>query len=454
MPGESVEFSAGYDINPPDDATLRRLATQLGFSLSEASFVTIADRVRESAEALRSLRQLSPTLPVTRYPRLPGRAPTPDENPHNGWSWRCEVAGQSVGPLHGVSVAVKESVCVAGVPMSNGAAIFEGHVPAVDATVVTRLLDAGATITGRASSEGLGLSSGSNTAVTGAVVNPAMPGFSVGGSSSGCAALVAAGECDLAVGTDQGGSVRIPASLAGVFGLKPTYGAVPYTGVLSIESSLDHVGFLARSVKLLEAALLATVGTDGMDPRQQVLPLQPAATIHRVGVLREGLDAIGEHPEARQCFADLVKRLESRGVTIVDISLPEHAASAVLTIPIYAEGITGQLLNGGGNSSGWKGYYAEDQTVAFGRALRSSPNQLPDTAKLFMILGQFLRDQHFGRYYARAQNVALNLAAKYDRVLADVDALLMPTCAPSPVALPLPASPNLGRSLMQDSDIT
>jgi amidase len=441
VPGDSAEFSAGYDLMPPDEATIARLAEQLGISMSAETYATIAGRMRDSVLALRTLRDLPATSPPTRHPRLPGHRPDPSINPHNGWSWRCDIAGSPAGRLLDVTIAVKESVFVAGVPMSNGLALLEGHVPQVDATVVTRLLDQGARITGRATSEGMGLSSGSNTSVTGAVLNPANPQFSVGGSSSGCAALVAAGECDLAVGTDQGGSVRIPAALTGVYGLKPTFGLVPYTGIASIETSLDHVGFLSRSLKHLQAAFDVTAGADGMDPRQAAtVPDSADPQPRRVAVLREGVEAIGDDPEALSRFEAVLTSLEKCGLSVVEVSVPEHALSAVVTIPIYAEGITGQLLNGG-TSTGWKGFYPEAEIVALGRALRATPNQLPDTAKLFMLLGQYLREQHLGRYYARAQNAGLALRESYDHALEGFDALIMPTCAPSPVALPLVRSP-------------
>lgn len=441
MAGDGARFSAGYDLPLPDEASLRRIAADLGFSVDERTFTTFVERARSSVVGLRSLRDLPVATPPTRYPRLPGGPPAPDANPFNGWSWRCDVAGQLGGPMTGTTVAVKESVCVAGISMSNGASLLDGHVAAIDATVVTRLLDAGASIVGRATSEGFGLSSGSNTAVTGAVTNPRRAGYSVGGSSSGCAAVVAAGDCDLAVGTDQGGSVRIPAALTGIVGLKPTFGLVPYTGVLSIETSLDHVGFLALSTATIRRALDATAGADGYDPRQVVADRLPDSAPTRVAVLREGVDAVGADTDVRARVEAVCSALRAEGIDVDEISVPEHALSAVISIPIYAEGITEQL-RAGGTSRGWKGWYPETEIVTLARSLRASPNQLPDTGKLFAILGTYLREQHFGRYYARAQNAALALRACYDRALDRYDALLMPTCAPEPVALPLPEEPD------------
>src|SRR5207245_6325493 len=131
--------------------------------------------------------------------------------------------------------------------MMNGSAVLEGYVPDVDATLVTRILDAGGEIVGKAVCEHLCFSGGSHTSDTGPVLNPHDPKRSAGGSSSGSAALVAVGERDLAIGGDQGGSIRIPSSFSGAVGLKPTYGLGPYTGVFPIELTLDHHGLIART---------------------------------------------------------------------------------------------------------------------------------------------------------------------------------------------------------------
>ena len=185
-----------------------------------------------------------PSLPVN-YPRGAGYRPDPEDNPLNAWYWRCEIKGASGGLLAGKTVAIKDNVCVAGLPLMNGTSVLEGYVPNIDATIVTRILDAGGTIMGKAVCESLCFSGGSHTSDTGPVLNPHNHARTAGGSSSGSAALVAAGEVDMSIGGDQGGSIRIPASWCGIYGLKPTHGLVPYTGVFPIELTLDHTGPLA-----------------------------------------------------------------------------------------------------------------------------------------------------------------------------------------------------------------
>src|SRR6185437_5848392 len=147
------------------------------------------------------------------------------------WTIKTAIKGAASGPLAGRRVALKDNVCLAGVPMMIGAGFLEGSVPDVDATIVTRILDAGGEIAGKAVCEYYCVSGGSHTSATGPVHNPRKRGHTTGGSSSGSAALVAAGEVPMAIGGDQAGSIRIPASFCGIVGLKPTFGLVPYTGI-------------------------------------------------------------------------------------------------------------------------------------------------------------------------------------------------------------------------------
>ena len=163
-----------------------------------------------------------PTLPV-KYQRDPGYRPPAAENRLNAWYWKCSIKGAQSGPLAGKKIAIKDNVCVAGIPMMNGTNVLEGYVPDVDATVVTRILDAGGEIIGKAVCESLCFLGGSHTSDTGPVLNPHDPTRSAEEYSSGSAALVVAGGCDMAMGGDQGGSIQIPSSYCGAVGHKPTH---------------------------------------------------------------------------------------------------------------------------------------------------------------------------------------------------------------------------------------
>ena len=189
---------------------------------------------------------------------------------------------------------------VGGVPMMNGADLLEGWTPEVDATVVTRVLEAGAEIVGKTACEYFCLSGGSHTNAHGPTHNPHRHGWSAGGSSSGSAVAVATGEADMALGADQAGSIRMPASFSGVVGLKPTYSLVPYTGIAPIEAYFDHVGPMTRTVADNARLLQVIAGPDGIDPRQRdvrvgdyIADLDAGVRGLRIGVLREGFGQPG-----------------------------------------------------------------------------------------------------------------------------------------------------------------
>ena len=248
----------------PTHAQLAEIVAELGMHMSDARIQEFLDVMQGTLDAYDVVDAMPDYLPPVLYPRTAGHRPSPEENPLNAWYVKTEVRGAPRGPLHGRTVALKDNVCLAGVPMMNGASTLKGYTPDVDATVVTRLLDAGATIVGKAHCEYFCLSGGSHTNATGPVENPHRPGYSAGGSSSGSGALVGGGFVDMAIGGDQGRSIRIPSSYCGCYGMKPTHGLVPYTGVMPIESTIDHTGPMTRSVLDNAVMLQAIAGEDAL----------------------------------------------------------------------------------------------------------------------------------------------------------------------------------------------
>ena len=271
-------------VQSPDPAELNRVAQRYGLGLSEediSSFSPMVQGLLASWDAVGELYAASaPATPERTWMR-----PEPADNPYNAWYVTCTVTGSGEGPLAGKTVAVKDNTAVAGVPMMNGSQTMEGYVPLRDATVVSRMLAAGATIVGKAVCEDLCFSGGSHTSRTGAVRNPWDETRSAGGSSSGSAALVMAGIVDVATGGDQGGSVRIPSAYTGTVGHKPSYGLVPYTGAFPIEQTIDHVGPITRTVADAALVLDVIAGRDGLDPRQPT-DLVPADYLRRAGAGR------------------------------------------------------------------------------------------------------------------------------------------------------------------------
>src|SRR5262249_35228559 len=202
---------------------MRQIVGSLHMSMSDAEVGDYLNVLDGTLRAYDRLTQIPDYLPPVRYARTPGYRPTGAENQLGAWAVKSEVRGAAYGPLAGKRIVLKDNICLAGVPMMNGASTLEGYVPDVDATLVTRILDAGGPIVGKAHCESFCLSGGSHTSASGPVHNPYRYGYSSGGSSSGCGALVGSGEIEMAIGGDQGGSVRMPGSWSGVYGMKATH---------------------------------------------------------------------------------------------------------------------------------------------------------------------------------------------------------------------------------------
>lgn len=257
-------------VKRPGIDTLAAISDYYGFDLSFDELSEFQTAVAGSMAIYDRLDELADeSLPVN-YPRAElGYRPVGDDNPLNGWSWKCSVPGAEEGPLAGRTVALKDNIALAGIPMMNGSPVMEGFVPREDATVVTRLLDAGAHIIGKTAVPAFCFDGGGCTGYPEPQpVNPHDHDRLAGASSNGSAVVVTNGEVDMALGGDQGGSIRLPASWSGCYGIKGTHGLVPYTGIFPIELTLDHVGPMARTAEDCARMLEVLAGPDGLDPRQ------------------------------------------------------------------------------------------------------------------------------------------------------------------------------------------
>ena len=434
------ERIAYMTVQRPTHAQLGEIVAELGMHMSDARIQEFLDVMQGTLDAYDVVDSMPDYLPPVLYPRTAGHRPSPEENPLNAWYVKTEVRGAPRGPLHGRTVALKDNVCLAGVPMMNGASTLKGYTPDVDATVVTRLLDAGATIVGKAHCEYFCLSGGSHTGAAGPVENPHKAGYSAGGSSSGSAALVGGGYVDMAIGGDQGGSIRIPSSYSGCYGMKPTHGLVPYTGIMPIEATIDITGPMTQNVLDNAVMLQAIAGEDGLDPRQfhpqvddYVAALGRGAGGIRIAVVKEGFGHPVSEPDVDakvRAGAETFRRL---GATVDEVSIPAHLLGLAIWTPIALEGLTNQMMHGNGMGTGWKGMYTTS-LLDFHAHWRSRADELSDTLKISMFVGQYYLKHHRGHYYAKAQNLARQLREEYDRVLGAYDLLLMPT-------LPMKATP-------------
>jgi amidase len=431
-------------VKLPSLDQMRDLATDLGLDMSDSELVKHREAVIGSIAAYNLVDQMPDEVPPVTYPRTPGRRPSAEENPLNAWYVKTTIEGAPSGTLKGKTVVLKDNICLAGVPMMNGASTLEGYTPDVDATVVTRLLDAGATVVGKSVCEYYCFSGGSHTSATGPVHNPHRKDYSAGGSSSGSAALVSVGEVQMALGGDQGGSIRIPASFCGIYGMKPTWGLVPYTGIMPIELTLDHTGPMTATVEDNALLLEVLAGPDGLDPRQYGAAPKPyrealgrSADGLRIAVVEEGFGHPQSMAKSDAIVHEAADRFRRLGASVEAVSIPLHRAGAAIWLPIAAEGATVQMMHGNGYGFNWQGLYVTS-LMDFHSGWRTRANELSESLKNTMLLGQYMTTTHRGRYYGKAQNLVRRLRAAYDAVLARYDLLLMPTLPMT--ATPLPPS--------------
>ena len=435
-------------IKIPSLDQLREVADELGFSMPDSELAVHLETLVPGFGAYNLIDRMTDELPEVTYPRTPGRRPTPEENPLGAWYVKTTVEGAAGGKLKGKKVALKDNICLAGVPMTNGSPTMEGYVPDVDATIVQRILDAGGTIVGKTVCEHFCFSGGSHTSSTGPVHNPHRRGYSAGGSSSGSAAVVAAGEVPMAMGGDQGGSIRIPASYCGIYGMKATHGLVPYSGIMPIETSLDHIGPMTATVEDNALLLEVLAGPDGLDPRQYggqgSQPYREAlgggVAGLRIGVVDEGFGHPQSMAQSDAVVRDAAERLRGLGAVVENVSIPMHLSGAAIWLAIAAEGATHQMMMGNGFGFNWQGLYVTSM-LDHHSAWRTRSDELSDTLKNTMLLGHFMTTRYRGHYYAKAQNLVRRLQRAYDDALSRYDLLLMPTLPLTATPIPGPNAP-------------
>ena len=427
-------------VTRPTADQLRAVAQDLGIAVSDADIASYRAIMETNFAAYDAVAAMPDYLPTVKYPRAPGYKPEGEENKYNAWYVKTTVKGAPTGKLAGKTIVLKDNVCLAGVPMMNGASTLEGYTPDIDATIVTRILDAGGTIVGKAHCEYYCFSGGSHTNAVAPVHNPRRLGYSAGGSSSGSAALLVAGEVDMAIGGDQGGSIRMPAAYCGVYGMKATHGLVPYTGIMPIEITLDHAGPMTSNVADNALLLEVLAGADGLDPRQYNVKtdtytkaLAAGSKGLKIGVVKEGFG----HPNSEHDVDAKVKqaadRLRDLGSTVSEISVPMHAAGLAIWSPIALEGATELMMRGNGMGTNWRGLYTTTLLDAHSQ-WKHRADELSETLKVSMLVGHYFIKHHRGHFYAKAQNLGRLLRKSYDDVLARYDLLLMPT-------LPMKATP-------------
>lgn len=429
----------------PTPETLVTIARDYQIDLPAHEAAIYADLMRGSIRSFRILDEMvEPKLPV-KYKRDAGWRPAPEDNPLNAWLWRCNIEGAPYGILKDEKVAIKDVVCIAGLPQTNGTRLMDGYIADVDATIVTRILDAGGTIVGKTNTEDFSFAGSGHLCAHGPVKNPWNPDYNPGASSAGSAAAVGAGEVDLAIGGDQGGSIRIPAAWSGIYGLKATFGLVPYTGCGIIEMTMDHIGPMASSTRGIAKLLTAIAGFDPLDPRQRgvigpdyavdyMSALEAGVRGKRIGLVSEGFGIDGTPfgiPSSEKvvddCVRDAARVFERLGAVVEEVSVPAQRTAPHVYAGIMAEGPTAFLINGNGIGSNWMGYYNTHMGEAAARGLKAHPHDIPHTVMLVMLTGEYMRRRYYGRYYGKAQNLRRTITEEFNRAFEAYDMLVMPT---------------------------
>ena len=346
-------------------------------------------------------------------------------------------SGRSAGPLAGVPVLMKDNLSTAGVPTTAGSRILKNYVPPMDATSVKRLVDAGAIMVGKANLDEFAMGSSTENSAYGPTRNPWKNGHIPGGSSGGSAAAVAAGWVPLALGSDTGGSIRQPASLCGVYGLKPTWGRVSRFGLIAFASSLDQVGPMTRSARDLAISLQAIAGPDQRDAtsKSNEVPdylsfLDRGISGLRIGRCREWMEGEGVDPKVTQCIDDALQFYSTLGAQVVDIELPDtQQALATYYVLAPAEASSNLARFDGIRYGVREDARSLDATYEETRGKHFGPE-----VKRRILLGTFaLSDGYRDAYYGQAQRVRNHISHGFDMAFSQCDVIVSPT---SPVVAP------------------
>lgn len=341
----------------------------------------------------------------------------------------------SAGKLCGIPLSIKDLLCVKGLKMTCGSKMLESFVPPYDATVIERLKEEGAVILGKVAMDEFAMGSTSETCAFGVPQNPYKRGYVAGGSSGGSATSVALMECAASLGSDTGGSIRQPASLCGVVGLKPTYGRVSRYGLTAFASSLDQVGPLTRTVE--DCCRLMEV-ISGHDPKDSTSVAKPVPSYQesltkglqgvRVGVPKEYF-ATGLDLETEKIIKEAIDILADCGATIVDISLPKTEYCVAVYYLIAPSEASSNLARYDGAHYGFRAMGAEtlpdmykmSRSLGFG-----------DEVKRRILIGTYaLSSGYYDAYYKKASQVRTLLLEDFTRAFSQCDLLVSPV-TPTP----------------------
>lgn len=345
---------------------------------------------------------------------------------------RYATDGANTPPLLGMPIAVKENILIEGKPATAASKILENYVASYDATVIARLKNQGAVFVGGTNLDEFAMGSSTENSAFGATKNPVDPTRVPGGSSGGSAAAVAMGASVAALGTDTGGSVRLPGSFCGIVGYKPTYGAVSRYGLIAMGSSLDQAGILANSVEDAESVFSVIAGADPMDSttiREDTYPQFTRKEKYRIGIPRDFL-AEGIDPDIEALFQENIQKLIDAGHEVVDVQLPLMKRGLAAYYIVMPAEVSSNLARYDGMRYGLRvsgNNLMEDYT-------KTRAQGFGEEVKRRILLGTYvLSAGYYDAYYGKAEKLRVMMRNELGEVFRSVDFIMTPT---APIAAP------------------
>lgn len=421
---------------------IRSLGNRYRVDVSDSSLQEITSNVNELVSNINDINELT-------HPNLSHQTKKintenrdwwePTENPYNAISTDCDVSAKNNGELSDIDVGLKDIIAVAGVPMRCGSAVMRGFIPGKDAVVVNRILAAGGNIVAKTNLDEFAGSARGTTGYGPNIRNPHDKSRTAGGSSGGSAVTVSTGNVDIALGTDTGGSVRIPASFCGVVGLKPTYGLIPLTGIVENTYTQDHVGIFSNTVYQTAQFLDVLAGPDENDQasmsavgkpnyqcggyKEAVSELKEIDSLD-IGVIAEGKgDGISNRVNNK--FDSICEELNNLGANVSEVSIQEfHCGKSIKNILSFVELAT-HWRDGGVPYR--RGTVDEIYQAGFAQARKASSAQLSSFYASKLLAGAHILETSDGRQYVQAQAAREELRKEVIKKFNQVDVLLLPT---------------------------
>lgn len=440
--------NAGH-LRQPTARELQECAARDFIELSDEEAERLVPHVASFLQALDELDELPYFGPTLRHPtRDPGRPPVDrDEDPYNAFIRLCRVEGNPEGPLAGMRVGLKDNLAVAGIPITN-ASRTASYVPTHDAVVVERILDAGGTIVGKLNLDDFSFGSPVGYGASshfGPPLNPRRPTHSAGGSSGGSGSALVSGAVDLALGVDEGGSARLPASYCGCVAIKGTHGLIPTFGLTYFDHTLDSICPMARTVSDATSLLQVVAGEDWRDPQwvrgSIVVPNYGEAATMSISDMKVGLvtttlseelcdaDIIANVRRAAECLADA-------GAQVSEISIPTWYSSWAAWVGIIVGGAPA-MIRSDGVASGHLGYVDVSRAHLMALSRRSEAKLYSPLIRLTLIANTFIEKYYFNTLFGKAINQRLAFREKLRQVFESWDVLLTPTTPTTAPPLPV-----------------